>query len=348
MMMSAFAAVMSVLGAGGDGALAAGIEIKNATVTAEISPWCMTFGFIHDPSFGPTDVSAGVKYTSVLLTPPQAVIAVNSGDVDVDECVAISSLTQAWIKGARNMVVVGVGSAKPIYALVANSRFRRLEDLRGGTVGSAGPQSIATQSAEMILKRGANLLAERDYSFISAGTGSARFAALLVGKIDALSMYPPFTYRLADDGFSILGYEADYVPDYVAGTLAVNRTWAERNRAAVVAMLKSMVRTAQWLKDPANKDKAIGSMAEAIRVGGKGIGQAYAARLYDDFIIKQALSFNGYANEERFTMAMNFMAERGFLEKKDYPLLSELVDFSYLNEALKELSLPQVKQFAKK
>ena len=109
-------------------------------------------------------------------------------------------------------------------------------------------------------------------------------------------------------------------------------------------MIKAYVKTGMWLEDPANKEKVISWLAENLVIGRKAMGRAYAARFYKDIIGDKRLSFNGYADESAIRANLAILEERGFLKKDKYPPLSKMVDFSYLNQALKELGLPTVKE----
>src|SRR5262249_37152107 len=143
-----------------------------------------------------------------------------------------------------------------------------LADMKGKVVGIPGIQSAGAEAAEMILKRGAGLLPERDYQYTTIGAGPAAMAALLAKKMDAIPYYPPFTYELEKRGFPPLADESTYVPQYVTGTHIVSRSWAEKNRPLFIRFLKSMIETGDWLKDPAKEKEVVAFFQENIPPGG--------------------------------------------------------------------------------
>jgi ABC-type nitrate/sulfonate/bicarbonate transport system substrate-binding protein len=318
-------------------------EVRVGMLSSEIATFCVNTGGLHQAAFSPYPPEAsGLAFHKIHINVSQAPVTVSGGDLDMAECEGPSGLVQAWTKGARNAVVVFVGSVKPNYVLVGGKSIKSLKDLKGKAIGSPGPQSTATEASTMILKRGAGLVLDRDYKLVSAGTGGARAAALAAGKIDAIPTYPPVSYKMISDGFHLLGDEADYVPLYVSGAMVVNKTWAAKNGDALVALLKTFIQTGTWLRDPARKQEVIASIAKHIFEGPKPMGMEHARQYYKDVIEMQRVAFNGYAPPEAYMSNLEIMTERGMLAKKDYPPLRDIVDYSYLNRALKELGMPPV------
>jgi ABC-type nitrate/sulfonate/bicarbonate transport system substrate-binding protein len=318
--------------------------IRIASVTQEVEAWCLSTGFMYAPAFLPGALKAPADFETVLLSPPQAVIAVNAGDVAMDECTSLGSVTQAWKQGAHNVVIVAVTGIEPVYSLIGAKGLKRLDELKGKTLGANGMATTATQAVIAILQKGANLMPERDYTFVSAATGSARVAALISGKIDGISSYPPYSYKLADDGYPILAGERQFVPNYVQGVLAVNRDWASKNRPVLVATLKTMLQAGKWLKDPKKKDEIIAKLADNMTMAGAKVGTDYARRIYSDVIAVNGGVVDGlYGDRALFTSTLDLLAERGLIAKSDYPPLDKAVDYSYLNAARRELGMPAVR-----
>ena len=330
---------------GGMSALAAEkAEIKLSVATNTITAFCLKASMNRHPKFQDFIKEQNISLRATKLTTSQVPVTVNYGDLDVGECSGISTVTNAWNKGATNIFIFAVGSIKPVYVLIGGKKIKKIQDLKGGKLGIPGMQSASTEAIEMILKRGGNLVQPRDYTLISAGAGSARVAALIAGKVDAIPTFPPYNYDLVDKGYNFIADEATYVPQYTSGAHIANREWAEKNRDVFVRLIKAYVKTGMWLEDPANKEKVISWLAENLVIGRKAMGRAYAARFYKDIIGDKRLSFNGYADESAIRANLAILEERGFLKKDKYPPLAKMVDFSYLNQALKELGLPTVKE----
>lgn len=317
--------------------------VPMATVAGVVAPWCLTSGYIYEPAFGPPGSAPNIDFQKTLLSPPQAVLAVDSGQVPMNDCVGLGTVAQAWSKGAHNLVMVAVNGSAPAYVLVGSKNIKSLADFKGKALASNGVATTQTQAIVSILSKGANLTLDRDYNFVSAATGAARLAALTAGKADGIAAYAPISYKLIDDGYPALGYEKQYVPNYVQGVLVLNRTWAQANRPLVVAMIKSMILTGRWLKDPSKKNEVIAKLADVTMDGAK-LGPDYARRIYADTIsVDGGVGESGGADRALFQTTLDFLIDRGILTKGDYPL-DKMVDFSYLNQARRDLRLPPVKE----
>ena len=58
----------------------------------------------------------------------------------------------------------------------------------------------------------------------------------------------------------------DYKEDYTQTPLIVNKDWAAKNRPAAQALVQSLQKAANWIYDPANKQKAISILAGFTKV----------------------------------------------------------------------------------
>lgn len=318
-----------------------GIEVSS--VSQEIAPWCLMSGFFYAPAFGPSTPGPNVDVQTVLLAPPNGIIATDGGQVVLDDCVGLGTVVQAYKQGARNVVVVAVTGIVPAYTLIGGKNIKRLGDFKGKTLASNGLQTTATQAVVDILRRGAHLLPDRDYTLVAAGNAGARAAALAAGKIDGVSTVAPFTYEMIDDGYPAVATERQYVPDYVQGTLVANRDWAQKNRPVMVAILRRMLEIGRWLHDPKQKNGVLAQLADDVTMGSKKIGADYARRMYAETVaVPGGVVDGGYADHALFERTYDLFVERGLIAKSDEPPLDKIVDFSYLNEARRELGMPQV------
>lgn len=316
-------------------------SVTQATVAGVVAPWCLSSAFFYEPAFGPPGGVPNVDIQKTLLSPAQAVLAVDSGQVNMNDCVGLGSVAQAWAKGAHNIVMVATNGNVPAYVLVGSKNMKSLADFKGKALASNGFATTATQALVSILLKGANLQPDRDYSFVSAATGAARLAALTSGKVDGIAGYAPISYKLIDQGYPVLATERQFTPNYIQAALIVNRQWAQANRPVLVAMIKSMVLTARWLKDPKMKTQVIDELA-GVTMDGSKLGQDYARRIYADTIsVPGGVGDTGGADRSLFQSSLQFMIERGLIPPGDYPL-NQMVDFSYLNEARRQLHLPPV------
>jgi ABC-type nitrate/sulfonate/bicarbonate transport system substrate-binding protein len=324
-------------------ALAADRDIKMSFPQPEFSPLCVPTWYAREGGTPYSFQQANISITPIQLPPPQAPVTVHTGDVEMGDCAGLSVITQAWTKGANDLVIVSVGAVKPLYVLIGSKKIKTLADFKGGKLAAPGIQSTAGEAIAEILKRGAGLQSGRDYTFVSSGTAAARAAGLAVGTIDGTSSFAPLSYKLVDDGFPLIADEMTYVPKYAIGALFTTRSWAQKNRDTLVALLKTVTETGEWLGDPANKAAVLSLLAKTDFIARTPIGDSYARRFYADMFDAKRIALDGYADEETLRANLGIMADQGFLAKENFPPLDRLVDYSYLNAARQELGMPAVK-----
>lgn len=329
------------------GAAAADRTIKMSFPQPEFSPLCVPTWYARMGGAPHSLKDAGIAITPVQLAVPQAPVSVHMGDVEMGDCAGLSVVAQAWGKGATDLVIVAAGAVKPLYVLIGGKKIKTLQDLKGGKLGAPGVQSTAGEAIAAMLKRGAGFVPGRDFTFVSTGTAAARAAGLAVGTLDGTSSFAPLSYKLIDDGFTLVADEMAYVPKYVSGILFTTRQWAQKNADTIVTLLKSVVQTGQWLQNPGNKDDVLKLLARTDFIARTPMGDDYAHRFYADMFDLKRIAFDGYADEETFRSNFELMEDQGFLKKENFPPLDKLVNYSYLNQALRELGLPAVKEFGK-
>lgn len=322
--------------------------VKIAIPSNTITGFCMGLRLARDPDFPTAAGRDTVSFQDILLPIPQFPTAVNDDDVNIGECSGISTIVNAWNKGAKNFVAIGFGSKLPVYQLVGAPDIKTLADLKGKSIGIPGIQSAAAEAAQMMLSRGAGMKPNEDYNFVSVGAGPGGLAALEAKRISAMPYFPPISFDLVDRGFPVIADEAKLIPQYVTGVHIVNRDWAQSHRPLVVALLKNMIKTTDWMADPANEQAVVDWFSKHWSpVGGEPMSRDHAQRTYDFYIKSGRLSFDGYAPADAVRANINILIERGYLKPSEAPHLGELFDFSYLNDALKALGRPTVAEYEK-
>ena len=144
-------------------------------------------------------------------------------------------------------------------SLVAAKPYKTFDDLRGKTIGS---QTITTGTgfAMRLVLRAHGLEYPRDYQILNVGGVTDRYIALQSGQIAATPLSVPLDIAAKQQGFNVLGYFADDVPNYFLNPYTVKRSWAEKNRPLVVRYMKAIVQTHRWLFD--NRDAACGYLSK--------------------------------------------------------------------------------------
>jgi NitT/TauT family transport system substrate-binding protein len=177
--------------------------------------------------------TAGVKTGELQLaiTPPEGAI---------NDCAA----------GGNLRIIAGNLNRLPL-SLVANPRFRRIEDLKGARLGTSSlTEGTAIYTMEMLAKHG--LEYPGDYEFSLAGVHPARWKALQEGTIDAAVQPIPLNFIAFAAGFSNLGEVGDYIPEILFTAVVTDCRWADANRATVVSLLAALIEATQTVYDAQN------------------------------------------------------------------------------------------------
>ena len=258
--------------------------------------------------------------TTLLPSVDKATAAVKDGTCDIAITPPEGAIRDAAGGGKLRAIAANVNRL-PL-SLIAHPRFTRIEDLRGAVLGTSSlTEGTALYTMEVLRQHG--LSYPRDYTFAVVGLHPARWKALQEGTIDAAVQLIPLNFIAEDSGFRNLGEVTDYIPEIAFTTLIVERTWAETNRASVVAFLRSLIEATGWMYDPANDAALLALMAEVIHAEGK-YGRQSLDYLRNMAVFPRDLSIPGAA----FAKTIELMGKAGF-PAADAARASVVLDDSY-------------------
>jgi ABC-type nitrate/sulfonate/bicarbonate transport system substrate-binding protein len=144
--------------------------------------------------------------------------------------------------------VVAGNTGKLVHSLIARAPFKRIEDLRGGTIGILNmKEGTFFHVKTMLAAHGLNHPA--DYKTRDTGGVPPRHKALQDGVIDAGLQSVPWNFVAEDEGMNNLGNVIDYVPDWQFVSINANREWMNANRDVAVRFLRAMLRATAWFYD---------------------------------------------------------------------------------------------------
>lgn len=212
--------------------------------------------------------------------------------------------------------------------IIANKKYKTIEDLRGATFGSSSLTSGTVTALKQAL-RVKGLEFPRDYKIlVVAGGSSANLAAIQSGRIDATTVAIPLNYVAEEAGFNIVGRLIDAIPEFELSALGVRRSWAEKNRGITVRFMRALALTHRWIYD--NKDAAIDFLSREMQ-----LNRSHARRGWEYYTQHQIWHPNADLSLKGTEYAIRiYMDQIG--AKGPVPNLSKYVDQSYLGEALKD------------
>jgi NitT/TauT family transport system substrate-binding protein len=228
-----------------------------------------------------------------------------------------------------DMVMIGGVINGLTHDIIANKKFKSIEELRGATFGSSSLTSGTVTAMKQALKA-KGLEYPRDYRIlIIAGGSSANLAAMQSGQIAATTVAIPLNYLAEEAGFNVVGRLIDAVPEFELGALAVKRSWAEKNRALAVRFMKAIALTNRWMFE--NKEAAVDFLAREMQ-----LNPSHARRGWEYYTQNQIWHTNGDLSLKGTEYAIRvYMEQTG--AKGPMPSVAKYVDQSYLSEALKDI-----------
>ena len=238
------------------------------------------------------------------------------------------SIIAANEKGADLAMIGGLINGLGL-SMVGGKAYKTYADLRGTTIGTQTLTSGTGFALRLVLKaRG--LEYPRDYNLLNIGGASDRYLALTSGQISAAPVGVPLEIAAKQQGFNIIGYFVDDVPNYQFNVYTVKRPWAEKNRPLVVRFMKAMVSASRWLIE--NRDAACNYLSKEMAVSPEH------CRLGWEYNVKHAIwDRNADLNVEGVRTMIKIYAELNNI-KGALPQPAKYVDSSYLKQALAELA----------
>ena len=262
-----------------------------------------------------------------LGTVDKATAAVKSGELDMAITPPEGAIRDC-VGGGNLRIIAGNVNRLPL-SLIANPRFRRIEDLKGAKLGTSSlTEGTALYTMEVLRRHG--LAYPGDYEFAVVGVHPARWKALQDGTIDAAVQLIPLNFVAVDAGYSNLGEVTDYIPDIVFTALIVDRAWAQTHRPHIVAFLRGLIAGTHWVYDPANDEDLLALTMEITQAKGEYVRQSLDY-MRDKNVFARDLSIPDAA----FAKSIELMEKAGLADARLVAGAAAALDDSYRSEATK-------------
>ncbi len=237
----------------------------------------------------------------------------------------VDTLISAYEKGADITMIGGLINGLGL-SMIGGKGYKSYAELRGTTIGTQTLTSGTGFALRLVLKAH-GMEYPRDYKLLNIGGASERYQALTSGQISSAPVGVPLDLVARQQGFNILGYFADDLPNFQFNVYIVKRAWAEKNRPLVVRFMRAMVATMRWMND--NRDAACGYLAKEMAIS------VEHCRYASDYNWKNRIwDRNADLNVEGVRTVIKITAEQGIL-KEPLPQPSKYIDASYLRESKK-------------
>jgi len=239
----------------------------------------------------------------------------------------VDALINASERGADITMIGGMLNGLGL-SMIAGKPYKTYADLRGTTIGTQTLTSGTGFALRLVLKAH-GLEYPRDYKLHNIGGASDRFQALTSGQISSTPVGLPLDLVAKQQGFNIIGYFTDDLPNFQFAGYFVKRSWAEKNRALVVRFMKALASTMHWMMD--NREAACAYLSKEMAISLEHCRYAtdhnWKSRIWDR---------NADVNVEGVRTVIKLSAEQGIL-KEPLPEPSKYIDQSFLKQALAEM-----------
>ena len=234
-----------------------------------------------------------------------------------------SALLPARDQGLTNVKMIAGSFNGTTYSIIAQSKFKTLEQLKGAKLAVSSLQAGSTQVLKYILKQ-RGLLYPRDYALLRAGGTTLRWAAIQTQQVDATILAEPVSIIAQEKGLTNLGDAYKLVPGYQLAGVWIKEEWAKKNRDLTLRFVRAFHNALTWLHD---------NWSEALEVLPKitTLQKQYVQTSWETYTKAQIWPRDGKVNIRGLQLVIDLMAEEGQL-KKPYPKPEDLIDHSYLQE----------------
>jgi len=220
--------------------------------------------------------------------------------------------------GVKNVVALAACTTAPDIKMVVTSNIKGPKDLVGKRIGITTGSSFDYAFRHYLKING---LSAGDVKFVNL-PGTAQIASLAKGEIDGLvNVEPQLSQALTTVRGSKL-LDPDINSAYVSRVwLSVNKPWAEANHEAVIKLLQSLNKTAEYIKN--SPDEAYGVIAKELNIDQK---------LVADTVKSVPYTWGCYIDDESI-QAMQGVAD--FVKENGQGTvdIAKVIDSTYLQEA---------------
>jgi ABC-type nitrate/sulfonate/bicarbonate transport system substrate-binding protein len=225
---------------------------------------------------------------------------ISKGTFDVASTAFDNVLAWSGREGAEIMALAQTLD-KVMLPVYVRAEIREWNDLRGKKLAAdAVDTAYALVLRRILLAHGLDL-DRGDYQLVAVGATEHRLESMKRGETFAAVLNPPVDVQAEAAGFVRFGDQQSVLPNYTATVLAVNRTWAEKNREVVVAFLRAWLAGIRWVNDPKNREEATKIVAAELKLNPKAAAERVAE-----------LSANGALNLSGLETVLNLRTQFGF------------------------------------
>ena len=265
----------------------------------------------------------GLDADIVVMGAAPSIAALSNGDIDFT--LLTGSVIRAAIRGLPVRLAAGLMTSSP-HVLLARAEINSVKELGGKKVGLGAFGDATHVLARTIIARH-GMDPEKEVQFLALGTDAARFAALQQKLADAVVTSPPWDFEGKKIGYNVLARAYEYL-NYPLSGVGVNVKTIQQDRQLVKRVVRSLVKASRFIRD--NREEAV-----KILIAWGKVRPEHAYASYDSTV--KVISIDGGIPADGLKLLID-QAKRDAKINREIPI-SDVADFSILNEVQKELGL---------
>jgi len=177
------------------------------------------------------------------------------------------------------------------YVLVGRKDIRRLEDLKGKSIGVTRPGDLSARLSRQVIRK-AGLNPDDVTIHPIGGSQSERYQAMVGNVVQAILVTPPLDIRARNDGFNIIYRLVELDIPFVYSSLMTNYKSLRERPEMVQRMVAALAESVYFVEK--NPDKAKAAVAKALRLKDEEALQSaynvYAKEIVDRTMVVPAKS----------------------------------------------------------
>jgi NitT/TauT family transport system substrate-binding protein len=286
----------------------------------------LTIALQDSPDMLPTLVAEHSGYFSregletrpvVFRSGVQLMQSVISGDAQIGICSAPEPI-QAVGAGAKIKIPWGNSNLMP-FAVVSRPEIRTIQNLKGKKIAISSPGSLTDFLTRYVLKQKG--LEPAQFSLISVGGVSTRFAALLSGGVDASLISAAYFPKAKESKLNLLLMLSEVIPEWPLSVICVREELLGPRESEFRAFLEAYLQGLVRLK--ADRQAGIQALRKGLRFDEKT-----AAEGYDVYV--KSFPNDGHVAEKGMELLLEQMFDSGRLKRK--LSLADVIDYRFQKE----------------
>src|SRR5918996_5819954 len=269
----------------------------------------------------------GIQLEIILMPTNVINTATLTGQLDING--AVTGTVGSAVQGSPvKLLIVTVG--KPLLFLVSRKEIKDPKQLRGKKIAGSSPGGSATLIAEKVLKH-YGLEPGRDVSPLPmGGSAASRYAVLETNVVDSSFLSVPENIIALEKGYNELIFAGDVVEFPQNGFGASDKKIRE-NPDEIYRMVRATLRGLQFIWDKSHQEAVTSIMMKQWKVNDRKMAAEMSRQ------VSRVLTKGAYVKPESVQVLIDLARESAKVTKT--VSVSEVVDYSFLDKARKELGI---------